>query len=101
MAQKSKKERNKESLLRKHLFLGSEPWEDDFSSMLDHSYIVDVWEGRLGCMKKISAFHSLCVRIHLGNWGMLGIISRMCTCSFGSAQCSQCVVYGPGAMAVI
>ena len=25
----------------------------------------------------------------------------MCTCSVGSAQCSGCVVYGPGAMAAI
>ena len=29
------------------------------------------------------------------------IISCMCTCSVGSAQCSGCVVYGPGAMAAI
>ena len=29
------------------------------------------------------------------------IISCMCTCSVGSAQCSGCVVYGPGAMAPI
>ena len=28
-------------------------------------------------------------------------ISCMCTCSVGSAQCSGCVVYGPGAMAAI
>ena len=34
-------------VLKKHLlFLGSELWEDDFSSMLDlvKDYIVDVWE---------------------------------------------------------
>ena len=29
------------------------------------------------------------------------IISCMCTCSVGSAQCSGCMVYGPGAMAAI
>ena len=28
-------------------------------------------------------------------------ISCMCTCSVGSAQCSGCVVYGPGTMAAI
>ena len=28
-------------------------------------------------------------------------ISCLCTCSVGSAQCSGCVVYGPGAMAAI
>ena len=28
-------------------------------------------------------------------------ISCMCTCSVGSAQCSGCVVYGPGVMAAI
>ena len=28
-------------------------------------------------------------------------ISCMCACSFGSAQCSGCMVYGPAAMATI
>ena len=42
--------------------LGSELWEDDFSSMLDcvKDYIVDVWEGRLGFMVKICVPQSLC-----------------------------------------
>ena len=30
--------------------------------------------GRLGYMAKISAFHSHSVRMHLGNWGMLGAV---------------------------
>ena len=30
--------------------------------------------GRLGYMMKISVFHSPSVRIHLGNWGMLGAV---------------------------
>ena len=30
--------------------------------------------GRLGYMAKISAFHSPSVRMHLGNWGMLGTV---------------------------
>ena len=30
--------------------------------------------GRLGYMAKISAFHSPSVRMHLGNWGMLGAV---------------------------
>ena len=30
--------------------------------------------GRLGYMTKISAFHSPSVRMHLGNWGMLGAV---------------------------
>ena len=30
--------------------------------------------GRLGFMTKISAFHSPSVRMHLGNWGMLGTV---------------------------
>ena len=57
--------------------LHSELWEDDFSSMLDldKDYIVDVWELRKArLMMKISVFHSPSVRIHLGNWGMLGIV---------------------------
>ena len=29
---------------------------------------------RLGFMTKISAFHSPSVRMHLGNWGMLGTV---------------------------
>ena len=29
---------------------------------------------RLGYMMKISAFHSPSVRMHLGNWGMLGAV---------------------------
>ena len=47
--------------------LGSEMWEDDFSSRLDlvKDYIVDVWERRLGFVTKISAFGSHSVRIHL------------------------------------
>ena len=28
-------------------------------------------------------------------------ISCVCTCSVGSTQCSECVVYGPGTMATI
>ena len=39
--------------------LGSELWEDDFSSMLDlvKDYIIDVWELRKA-MTKISVFHT-------------------------------------------
>ena len=38
-------------------------------------YIVDVWSyGRLSYMTKISALHSPSVRMHLGNWGMLGVV---------------------------
>ena len=75
---------------------GSELVEDDFSSMLDlvKDYILRAWIvlkkhllfwvvscGRMPsalCLillrfsMKISAFHSPSVRIHLGNWGMLG-----------------------------
>ena len=65
-------------VLKKHVFivLGSELWEDNFSSMFDlvKDYIVDVWELRKARLKKISAFHSLSVRMHLGNWGMLGAV---------------------------
>ena len=54
--------------------LHSELWEDDFSSMLDLLRItyIDDWELRKA--RKISAFHSPSVRIHLGNWGMLGTV---------------------------
>ena len=51
----------------------------------------------------------------MGNWGDVGdggrlrclhgkvdtTISRVCTCTVGSAQCSGCVVYGPSTMAAI
>ena len=50
-----------------------------------------------------------CVHFHVWDGGRLRClhgkvdttISCMCTCSVGSAQCSGCVVYGPGAMAAI
>ena len=57
--------------------LGSELWEDDFNSMLDLVRITSLTfgsYGRLGYMAKISALHSPSVRIHLGNWGMLGTV---------------------------
>ena len=44
--------------------------------MLDliKDYIVDVWEGRQGSMTKILASHRPSLRIHLGNWRMLGMV---------------------------
>ena len=34
--------------------------------------------------------------------GIVSVCSLLlCTCDVGSAQCSGCVVYGPGAMAAI
>lgn len=59
--------------------LGSELWEDNLSSMLDlfMEYVVDVWKLRLGCMRKISVFHSPCLRSHLGNWGDVGECGRL------------------------
>ena len=60
-------------------------------------------------MTKVSGTHSPSVRIHLGNWGMLGwwclqdkvdtTISCTCTYTVGSAQCFECVVYWPIAIA--
>ena len=98
--------------------LGSELWEDDFSSMLDlvKDYIVDVWELRKARLydENLSVPQSQCQNAsgELGDVGGGGrlrclhgkvdtTISCMCTCSVGSAQCSGCVVYGPGAMAAI
>ena len=88
--------------------------------MLDlvKNYIVDVWELRKArlCDENLSVPHvqSQCQNSsgELGDVGGGGrfrclqgkvdtIISCMCTCSVGSAQCSGCVVYGPGAMAAI
>ena len=62
--------------------LGNELWEDDFSSMLDlvKDYIVDVWELQKARLTKISAFHSPSVRVHLGNWGMLGAVVGLSVC---------------------
>ena len=57
--------------------LGSELWEDDISSMLDlvKDYIVDIWElQKARLMTKILVFHNPSVRIHLGNWGVLGMV---------------------------
>ena len=86
--------------------------------MLDlvKNYIVDVWELRKARLhdKNLSVLQSQCQNSsgELGDVGDGGrlrylhykvdtTISCMCTCSFGSAQCSGCVVYGPGAMAAI
>ena len=92
--------------------LGSELWEDDFSSMLDlvKDYIVDIWELRL-YDRNLSIPQSQSQNVSgelrdVGGGGRLrclhgNAISCMCTCSVGSAQCSGCVVYGPGAMAAI
>ena len=38
-------------------------------------------------MTKISAFHSPSVRIHLGNWGMLGTVGRL-RCLHGKVDTS-------------
>ena len=98
--------------------LGSELWEDDFSSMLDlvKDYIVDVWELRKARLydENLSVPQSQCQNASgeledVGDGGRLRClhgkvnttISCMCTCSVGSAQCSGCMVYGPGAMAAI
>ena len=98
--------------------LGSELWENDFSSMLDlvKDYIVDVWELRKARLygENLSVPQSQCQNSsgELGDVGDGGrlrclhgkvdtIISCMCTCSVGSTQCSGCVVYGPGAMVAI
>ena len=79
-------------------------------------YIVDVWELRKARLydKNLSVPQSQCQNSsgELGDVGDGGrlrclhgkvdtIISCMCTCTVGSAQCSGCVVYGPGAMAAI
>ena len=86
--------------------------------MLDlfKDYTVEVWElwkARL-YDENLSAPQSQCQNSsgELGDVGDGGrlrclhgkvdtTISHMCTCSVGSAQCSWCVVYGPGAMAAI
>ena len=98
--------------------LGSELWEDDFSSMLDlvNDYIVDIWELQKARLydENLSIPQSQCQKSseELGDVGGSGrlrclhgkvdtTISCMCTRSVGSAQCSGCVVYGPGAMAAI
>ena len=95
--------------------LGSELWKDDFSSMLD--LVKDyVWELRKARLydDNLSVLQSQC-RNSSGELGDVGdgdrlrclhgkvdtTISCMCTCSVGSAQCSGCVVYGPGALAAI
>ena len=59
--------------------LGSELWEGYLALCLNLfriTYSIDVWELRkLGfIMTNISALHSPSVRIHLGNWGMLGMV---------------------------
>ena len=97
---------------------GSELWEDDFSSMLDlvKDYIVDVWELRKARLydENLSVPQSQCQNSS-GELGDVGgdsrlrclhgkvdtTISCMCTCSVASTQCSECVVYGPGARAAI
>ena len=63
--------------------LGSELWEDDFSSILDillriTSLMFGSYERLSYIMMKISAFHSPSVRMHLGNWGMLGAVVGVC-----------------------
>ena len=62
-----------DSIGKASFVLGSELWEDDFSSTLD--LVKDLMFGsyrRLGYVTKILAFHSPSVRMHLGKWGMLG-----------------------------
>ena len=63
-------------VLKKCFVLGSELWEDDFSSMLDlvKDYIVYVWELRKTGFMTISALHNPSVRIHPGNRGILGTV---------------------------
>ena len=67
-----------DSFEKASLILGGELWKDDFGSMLDlvKDYIVDIWELHKARLydKKISAFHSPSVRMHLGSWGMLGAV---------------------------
>ena len=79
-------------------------------------YIVDIWELRKARLyhENLSVPQSQCQNSSgelggVGDGGRLKClhgkvdttISCMCTCSVGSAQCSGCVVYGPGAMAAI
>ena len=90
--------------------LGSELWEDDFSSMLDlvKDYIVDVWELRKARLydENLSVPQSQCQNAseELGDVGGSGrlrclhgkvdiTISCMCTCSVGSAQSSGIKTY--------
>ena len=98
-------------------------WEDDFSSMFNllkvyiHTYVVDFWELRKARLfgKNISIPLSQCQKSSrelrdVGDSGRLRCIcmvtvdttiSCMCACIVGSAQCSGCVIFGPGAMAAI
>ena len=86
--------------------------------MLDlvKDYIVDIWELRKARLydENLSVPQSQCQNSsgELGDVGDGGrlrclhgkvdtTISCMCTCSVGFAQCSGCVVYGPGSMAAI
>ena len=65
-------------VLEKHLFvLGTELWDDDFSTILDlfKDHTVDVWKlrkGRFPC--KNCTFPKQSPRLHLENWGMLGTV---------------------------
>ena len=89
--------------------LGSELWEDDFSSMFDlvKHYTVGVWEIRKAMLydKNLSVPQSQCQNSsgELGDVGDGGrlrclhgkvdtTISCMFRCSVGSTQCSWCVV---------
>ena len=55
----------------------------------------DVWIRSyiISCMTQILASQSLCVRLHLGNWGMY--------CTVGSAKCSRYMVYHSSAMTAL
>ena len=93
--------------------LGSELWEDDFSSMPDlvKDYIVDICEDIYGRLydENPSVPQSWCQNSsgELGDGCRLkclhgkaeNTMSCISTCVVGSTQCSGCVVYGPGAMA--
>ena len=61
------------NILRAWIVLGTELWEDDFSSMLDLAYVVDVWELRKSRLynKNFSVQQSQCQKSSgkLGNVG--------------------------------
>ena len=86
--------------------------------MLDFvkDYIVNVWELRKARLydKNLSVPQSQyqssseelgdvedCGRLRCLHGKVNTTISYICTCSFGSAQCSGYMLYGPGAMAAI
>ena len=54
--------------------LGSELWEDGFSSLLDLVKVKKGYYNRIYEQRKILAFHSPNLRLHLGHWRMLGMV---------------------------